>query len=161
MGTRFLIFIVLIVLMIILLVATIFLKHGINVLSKKEKWEIIDRSDFMLIVNRYTIGYDVQKGKMYAFHPISKTIRIEDKIQYTYLDLFKLLHELSHAQNTNREKKIIYFKNIYNFIVFPFCVYTILLDTFSYNTKCCIAIISILFSLIKACLVLYIVNVNK
>lgn len=149
MENRLIVFIVCIIVLVFLCIINILLKVFHNSCIKQEKWKTINNDKLETIINEYIVDFQITKGRIYAFHPNSKSIDIESKDQYTSYDLFRMLHEVSHAEDLILGKKVIYLKYVYNFILFPFFMLGMLITNTPEKIKIVIIVGMIIVAIIK------------
>jgi hypothetical protein len=93
--------------------------------------------------------YLVFKGRRYAYHPISNSVEIEDKEKYDLLDFFKILHEVSHANDYEFMKHFKIIQIIFNIVCFPTYFLVMLFLELSVVFKIVLSIIMIMIAVIK------------
>lgn len=96
------------------------------------------------------------KGKRYAYHPVSDLVEIEDKRRYTILDSFKILHEMSHAEDKKLTKRVLIIKYLYNIVFLPVFFYMIVVIEEYTELKICVSIIMLIIAGLKVYLTYYI-----
>ncbi len=153
MNLRFFVFLISAIASYLLLLISLGIKIYLKSSGKTKTSELYED----LIIHHIRLiedKYLVVKGRRYAYHPISNTVEMEEKGEYTLLDLFKIFHEISHADDY-LSKYFHIAKTIYSCVCFPAYVLVMLFCDTPVNWKMNLSIFMVVLAVFKTFILYY------